>query len=302
MTVPSYITGAVGDASNANNTGATAAFSHTAGNPILVACQADDVDVTGVTDTAGNAYAKLGSTYTGGGTNQSWWFSPGTTGHATNVVTQAHSGGAWPRIVATEWSAGATHDATYAPAGNQDNSSPFTSTAATTAQNDSVIVGQFSNRDSGGAMSSSAPSVFRLETASQDFGVASNDAATAGSWSVAVVSASTTENHSCFAVALKAAAAGPTVTVGPTAQSCYVGATNTFTVSATTSGGTLHYQWKDDGSNVGTDSNSYTTAAGTLSDSGSQITCVVTDDNGSATSNAATWTVNPVSTTAWIAA
>ena len=95
---------------------------------------------------------------------------------------------------------------------------------------------------------------------------------------------------------------GPTINTQPVSATCYVGQTATFTISATTSGGTLHYQWKDDGSNVGTDSNSYTTAAALLSDNGSSITCVVTDNNGSVTSNAAIWTVLPAASVAWLTA
>lgn len=93
----------------------------------------------------------------------------------------------------------------------------------------------------------------------------------------------------------------PTINTQPADQTVYAGQTATFTISATTSGGTLHYQWKDDASNVGTDSSTYapTTA---LSDSGSLITCDVSDDNGTTSSSAALLTVLPSSTTAWITA
>lgn len=84
---------------------------------------------------------------------------------------------------------------------------------------------------------------------------------------------------------------GPTINTQPTSQSCYEGQTATFTISATASAGSLSYQWKDDGSNVGTNSNSYTTAAATYADNGAQITCEVTDSNGTTVSNPATWTV-----------
>ena len=81
------------------------------------------------------------------------------------------------------------------------------------------------------------------------------------------------------------------ITVQPTPQSCYEGQTATFSLTANPTG-TPSYQWKDDGSNVGTDSDTYTTAAAVYStDNGAQITCDVTDDNGTSTSSAATWTV-----------
>jgi len=90
-------------------------------------------------------------------------------------------------------------------------------------------------------------------------------------------------------VALKAA--GPTITAQPVSQTVNNGATATFTVTATSSGGALVYQWKDDGSNVGTNSATYAPAAD-YTMQGSQITCVVSDDNGSVTSNAATLLVS----------
>jgi hypothetical protein len=69
------------------------------------------------------------------------------------------------------------------------------------------------------------------------------------------------------------------------------GATATFTVSATSSGGALSYQWKKDGANVGTNSSSYTTPATVPADNGAQFTVAVTDSNGTTTSNPATLTV-----------
>lgn len=90
---------------------------------------------------------------------------------------------------------------------------------------------------------------------------------------------------------LQSPASGPTINTNPQDETSYEGQTATFTVSATTSGGALSYQWKDDGSNVGTNSNSYTTAAATYADNGAQITCEVTDSNGTTVSNPATWTV-----------
>jgi hypothetical protein len=93
----------------------------------------------------------------------------------------------------------------------------------------------------------------------------------------------------------------PTIDTQPANQTVYAGQTASFTISATTSGGTLHYQWKDDGSNVGTDSSTYAPTVA-LSDSGSIITCVVTDDNGSATSADALLTVLPTASVAWIRA
>lgn len=94
---------------------------------------------------------------------------------------------------------------------------------------------------------------------------------------------------------------GPSITAQPQNQTVYTDQTANFTITATGTG-TLHYQWKDDGSNVGTDSSSYTTGAATPSDNGSLITCVVTDDIGSTASDAALLTVIATAHLSWIAA
>lgn len=122
----------------------------------------------------------------------------------------------------------------------------------------------------------------------------------------ATVTATWTNNGTNFsyvsAVALTTSvAAGPSITVQPQSVSTYVGNTATFNVTATGTG-TLHYQWKKNGSNVGTDSSSYTTPTLTMADNGAVYTVVVTDDNGSVTSNGALLTVYIVAAVAWIKA
>jgi len=87
---------------------------------------------------------------------------------------------------------------------------------------------------------------------------------------------------------------GPSITTHPASQAVNVGQTATFSVAATASAGTLSYQWKKNGSDVGANSSSYTTPAAVLGDNGAQFTVVVTDANGSTPSNAATLTVTAV--------
>jgi Phosphoesterase family/Immunoglobulin domain len=84
----------------------------------------------------------------------------------------------------------------------------------------------------------------------------------------------------------------PSITTQPANQTVVAGQTATFTVVAT---GTapLSYQWQKNGANI-TDaaSSSYSTAATVTSDSGSTFDVVVSNSAGTATSNAATLTVN----------
>src|SRR5215472_15410856 len=84
----------------------------------------------------------------------------------------------------------------------------------------------------------------------------------------------------------------PAITTQPASQTVTAGQTAAFSVVAS---GTapLSYQWQKNGANIaGATSASYTTAATTTSDSGSTFVVVVSNSAGTATSNAATLTVN----------
>lgn len=92
---------------------------------------------------------------------------------------------------------------------------------------------------------------------------------------------------------------GPVINTQPVKTTVGAGQTATFTVSATTSGGALSYQWKANGSNVGTNSTSYTTGTLSLSDNGTSITVDVTDSNGTLVSRSAILTVTGTGLLAW---
>jgi centrosomal CEP192-like protein/ASPM-SPD-2-Hydin domain-containing protein/Ig-like domain-containing protein/immunoglobulin I-set domain protein len=85
--------------------------------------------------------------------------------------------------------------------------------------------------------------------------------------------------------------AGLAITTQPASQTVTSGHTATFSVAAVGSG-TLTYQWKKEGTGIsGATSTTYTTPATTTSETGTQFSVVVTDSNGSITSNPATLTV-----------
>lgn len=91
-------------------------------------------------------------------------------------------------------------------------------------------------------------------------------------------------------------AVGPTINTQPTLALVNTGGTATFTVSATTSGGTLTYQWQDNSTgsfaNIsGATSSSYTTGTVGYSWQGRLYQVVVTDSNGSTTSSTAALSV-----------
>jgi len=101
---------------------------------------------------------------------------------------------------------------------------------------------------------------------------------------------------------VNAAAVAPTITAQPVSQTVTAGQTASFVVAAT---GTapLTYQWQKSGVNIaGANSASYTTPATTTSDNGATFRVVVSSTAGTATSAAATLTVNVAAVAPAIAA
>ena len=97
---------------------------------------------------------------------------------------------------------------------------------------------------------------------------------------------------------------GPTINTQPANDTIYDGSVAQFTVSATTSGGALSYQWQDNRTGsfanttdgTGATSATYTTPQELFSANGRQYLVNVTDSNGTTTSNAATLIVIPYTT------
>ena len=107
---------------------------------------------------------------------------------------------------------------------------------------------------------------------------------------------SVTSNSATLTVT--AAPVAPSITTQPSSRTVTAGQTATFSVTAS---GTspLSYQWRKNGVSIGgATASSYTTPATTAADNGALFSVVVTNSLGSATSSAATLTVNtPVSIT-----
>src|SRR6266496_1222984 len=87
----------------------------------------------------------------------------------------------------------------------------------------------------------------------------------------------------------------PSVSVNPSSATKTVGQSVTFSVTASGTG-PLSYQWRKDGGNVGTNSSSYSIASVVTADAGN-YDVVVTNGCGTATSSAATLTVNKATPT-----
>src|SRR5947207_1088478 len=158
----------------------------------------------------------------------------------------------------------------------------LTATFTVTATGTAPLSYQWQKNDSNIAAATSAsyttPATTTSDSGSTFVVVVSNSAGTA------------TSNSATLTVS--PAPGAPTITTQPANQTVTAGQTATFAVTAT---GTapLSYQWQKNSANIsGATSASYTTPATTTSDSGSTFKVVVSNSAGTATSNAATLTVN----------
>ncbi len=109
---------------------------------------------------------------------------------------------------------------------------------------------------------------------------------------VVVSNTAGTATSGAATLTVNAAAVAPTITTPPANQTVTAGQTASFSVVA---GGTapLSYQWQKNAVNIaGATSSSYTTPVTATSDSGSTFDVVVSNTAGTATSGAATLTVN----------
>ena len=126
--------------------------------------------------------------------------------------------------------------------------------------------------------------------------------ATNTNYSIAAVSANDAGNYTCFVTnsagnATSSAATltvisltPPSITTQPVSQSVNAGASASFSVAATGSA-PLGYQWRKNGTNIASATNTnYSIAAVSANDAG-DYTCFVTNSAGNATSSAATLTV-----------
>lgn len=80
--------------------------------------------------------------------------------------------------------------------------------------------------------------------------------------------------------------AAPTITTQPADATCAVGASAGFNVVATSSGGSLSYQWRLNGSDIGGANGSAISLGGVQKTDVGLYTCLVTDSNGSTLSSA----------------
>jgi hypothetical protein len=128
------------------------------------------------------------------------------------------------------------------------------------------------------------------------FTISSTTTGDAGDYTVMVSNSAGSATSSAARLTVNAAPVAPVITTPPASQTVTAGASATFNVVAT---GTapLSYQWKKNGANIsGANNTSFTISSTTTGDAG-DYTVMVSNSAGSATSSAASLTVNPAPVT-----
>lgn len=300
----------------ASNPTITANITTTAGNAIIVFGIGAHTALTLIcSDNVNGAYTPITGTAVSDATN-------GTQGAAFILPAASNAGGA---LVVTLGNATTTtmpfygiwvielSGATTADGGNStaQNAPPITadgisSGTVTNASQPALLIAVCYN-DNGGGTTAATGTGFTSTTTAWTFGGPSGGRSeyqliTNTTGTPATFTAGSAIGHITMAAFVdQSGPAGPTITVQPQTVHAYTGQTATFNVSATGTG-TLHYQWVKNGSNVGTDSASYTTPTLTLSDNLSTISVTVTDDNAPTNSATVLLFVNLMVPVPWIKA
>ena len=291
-----------------STTGTTAfAAAPTVGNRIYVACFSFSATTAPFDNASGgtNTYSQIGTdAVDANGNHVGWYYADIARTNAALALGNA-GGNGMHGIEVTGFDTGSVTDSGLIKTLQASTSSAISlvsGTVGVTVTGGMILAAVIDQNTA--TWSVSAPDTQLASTTTHDTDISSyQENVAAGSYTPTFTANATANNTAAMAAfSILSLPAAPTITAQPTPQTCYVGETATFTITATASAGSLSYQWKDDGSNVGTNSNSYTTAAAVLGDNGAQITCDVTDDNGTTTSNAARWTVLPAARIYYIAA
>lgn len=295
MAIDAVLIGARG--TSATNTVTTTGGSSTGGSGsigYLVVSFDPGVTISTVSDSKSNTYSLIGSVLTGGA-KLARYKCENWTGGASHTATVTFSGSAFPTLHLCEITGAATsspEDTAAAATSVSSMASPWTITSGTLAQAASVCMAGIGLNSAGSdgayatsnfSLLSQEPSVSSFWTSAVAKLVVAATSAVTPSWTCAGRTSPQVAER--FIDVFKEASAGaPTIDTQPISQSVFSGQTATFTIAATTSGGTLHYQWKFDGANVGSDSNSYARSLCVAADSGKTVSCDVTDDNGTTSS------------------
>lgn len=192
-----YVNSGSGTGSTAATTMASSAFAVTAHNTIVVGISnyTDPVrTITGVADTAGNTYTVCGTTYNPTALwGMDMYCCTDAIANASNVVTVTYSAAAAWRVVHALQYSGMDKSSVYdsAAAGKLEGVATTTHTSNTlvTATATELVCAFYVCNDNPYALTGTSPYNLRIDLASGDSGSGDIFAATAGTYSVALTTA-----------------------------------------------------------------------------------------------------------------
>ncbi|CAB4182401.1 hypothetical protein UFOVP1077_2 [uncultured Caudovirales phage] len=296
----------VDDSGGTATTASIALTSVTAGNLLAsFVGWSDGAGTITCTVSDGTAYTSGASKLTGGTdaqASQVFYLPNAGSGTHTSVATFS-STTTFRRHRIDEYSGLATASPIDQATGQQQNT-PGTGadaissgTTSTTANANCFVVGYTQNTTEidPGTGTLTAGSGYTIFGTNKIMGVETKSVSATGA-QTATFTQSVNNSHTTHVIAFKEAATAPTINTQPTNQQGPEFGSATFTVAATTSGGSLSYQWKlDTGggfANVGTNAATYTPSPLRPIDAGS-VKCDVTDSNGTTTTRTVTLSVIP---------
>ena len=281
--------------------------SQATGSTFVIVVASDGGTLNAPTDSKSNTYTAINAQFAldwGGAIRL--YYCENATGGASHTFSGSYSGTTGMQVYAVEITGGKTSGILdQTTAWISDLASPYTTntTGTTTQANELALVHESLN--STGTTAVVWGNGYTLVPGTED----TNAAQITGGFGYKILSATGTESGSItsvnsvagngIVVTFKELLTGPTINTQPASTQADIGGTASFTIAATSSGGALSYQWKFNGSNVGSNSTTYTRSGIVSTDQNSSITCVVTDSNGSVTSNAAIFTLNTSAVYLW---
>lgn len=295
-----------GGVSTVTSTGVTTQSAST----IIVGCVWDGASTTfnTISDSNSNSWTQLGTEATVSSSLNAkcrWYYAQNVTGGSGHTFTFTTTGTASLTILAIELRGVPTSGVLdLFVTGTTDTSSPFTADITPTSGNRTLVAIYFGDGTTNAPVvggSWTTPSGGALAGDANSWGVGSGTIDVTANGSTAYT-ASFTENAATSGVvgvaAFIPAVVGPTIDVQPQSVTAVYGSTASFSVSATSSGGSLSYQWeysKTGGASwltlTGATSSTYTTGTLTFTENGYLYRVKVTDSNGTTTSDSALLTV-----------
>lgn len=235
------------------------------------------------TDTGGNTYAQLGSDSVDSSGNHVGIWKATLSSVPAGFKIDSATGSQYLIGIEVSGSTGDAGSTVNSQLASTGSAASLTS-GSLVASVDSLIFSALIDQNSR-VWSVGGSETLIASAANQDRDIASYRQVAAGTYTTSFSDSTSAGQTAAMAViVINGTNSAPTINTQPADQQANIGGSAAFNIAATTSGGALSYQWKFNGSNVGTNSASYTRTGVVYGDQRGAVTCDVTDSNGTTVS------------------